>query len=43
MSLSKNSAAVAAALGHIEAWSRHDFDAARAGLAREVWVTANTT
>jgi hypothetical protein len=43
MSLSKDSAAVRAALAHIEAWSHHDWDASRAGLASDVWVTANTT
>jgi hypothetical protein len=43
MSLSKDSAPVRAALAHIEAWSNHDFEASRAGLASDVWVTANTT
>lgn len=39
MSLQQNSAAVRAAKQHIEAWSSHDWDASRAGLADEVWVT----
>ena len=40
MSLQKDSAAVQAARGHIEAWSKHDWDASRSGLAEDVWVTA---
>ena len=42
MSVQQNSAAVAAARAHVEAWSNHDFDAAREGLADDVWVTAVT-
>jgi hypothetical protein len=42
MSLSKDSAAVRAALTHIEAWSNHDFEASRAGLASDLCLTANT-
>jgi len=40
MSLQQNSAAAAAASAHVEAWSRRDYDAARAALADDVWVTA---
>ena len=40
MSLQQNSAAVAAAKAHVEAWSTRDYEAARAGLATDVWVTA---
>jgi ketosteroid isomerase-like protein len=40
MSLQQNSAAVAAARAHVEAWSKRDYDAARAALADDVWVTA---
>jgi len=40
MSLQQNSPAVAAAQAHVEAWSRRDYDAARAALAADVWVTA---
>src|SRR5262249_19203544 len=40
MSLQQNSAAVAAARAHVEAWSRRDYDVARAALADDVWVTA---
>jgi len=39
MSLRQNSAAVAAARAHVEAWSRRDYGAARAALADDVWVT----
>jgi hypothetical protein len=35
--------AVAIARGHVEAWSNHDFDTARAGLAPDVRVTAITS
>jgi hypothetical protein len=35
--------AVELALAHIQAWSNHDWDSARAGLARDVKVTATTT
>jgi hypothetical protein len=40
MSLQQNSAAVAAARAHVEAWSKRDYDAARSALADDVWVTA---
>ena len=40
MSLQQNSAAVAAALAHVEAWSKRDYEAAREALADDVWVTA---
>src|SRR5262245_9458599 len=43
MSHRRDSAAVTTAQAHIEAWSNHDFDAARAGLAGDDWVTAHTT
>jgi SnoaL-like domain len=39
MSLQQNSAAVAAAKAHVEVWGRRDYEAARAGLAEDVWVT----
>src|SRR5262249_41997593 len=39
MSLQQNSAAVAAARAHVEAWGRRDYEAAREALADEVWVT----
>jgi SnoaL-like domain len=35
--------AVAVAGAHVEAWSNHDFDTARKGLAPDVHVTATTT
>jgi hypothetical protein len=35
--------AVAIARAHVEAWSNHDFDTARAGLAPDVRVTAITS
>jgi limonene-1,2-epoxide hydrolase len=35
--------AVAIARAHVEAWSNHDFDAARNSLAPDVRVTATTT
>jgi ketosteroid isomerase-like protein len=40
MSLQQNSAAVAAARAHVEAWSKRDYDGAREALADDVWVTA---
>lgn len=40
MSLQQNSAAVAAAKSHVEAWSKRDYEAARAALAEDVRVTA---
>jgi hypothetical protein len=39
MSLQQNSAAAAAARAHVEAWIKGDYDAARAALADDVWVT----
>ena len=39
MALQPTSAAVAAARAYVEAWDRHDFDAARAALADDVWMT----
>ena len=39
MSVQQNSAAAVAARAHVEAWSRRDYDAARAALADDVWVT----
>lgn len=41
--MSNESPAVAIARAHVEAWASHDFDAARAGLADDVKVTATTT
>jgi hypothetical protein len=38
-----DSPAVGVALAHAEAWSNHDFDSARRGLAPDVHVTATTT
>jgi hypothetical protein len=43
MSAQHESPAVAIARAHVEAWSNHDFDAARRGLAPDVQVTATTT
>jgi SnoaL-like domain len=43
MSVNQDSRAVAVALAHIEAWSNHDFDAARDSLASDVKVTATST
>jgi SnoaL-like domain len=43
MTVQRESQAVAVALAHVEAWSNHDFDAARKGLAEDVKVTATTT
>jgi SnoaL-like protein len=40
MSVQQQSAAVAAARAHVEAWSRRDYETARAALADDVWVTA---
>jgi SnoaL-like domain len=42
-SVREESPAVAAARVHVEAWSNHDFDAARAALADGVHVTAMST
>jgi len=41
--LNTESPAVAIARAHVEAWSHHDFDAARAHLSPDVKVTATTT
>jgi len=43
MSAQHESPAVAIARAHVEAWSNHDFDTARRGLAPDVRVTATTT
>ena len=43
MSAQHESSAVAIARAHVEAWSNHDFDTARNGLAADVKVTATTT
>jgi len=43
MSAQHESPAVAIARSHIEAWTNHDFDTARNGLAPDVRVTATTT
>ena len=43
MSAQHESPAIAVARAHVEAWSNHDFDAARAALATDVRVTAITT
>jgi len=43
MSAQHESPAVAIARAHVEAWSNHDFDAARSSLAADVKATATTT
>ena len=43
MSAQHESPAVAIARAHVEAWSNHDFDAARSSLAADVKVTSTTT
>jgi hypothetical protein len=43
MSAQHEPPAVAIARAHVEAWSNHDFDTARDGLAPDVRVTATTT
>ena len=43
MSAQHESPAVAIARAHAEAWSNHDFDAARSSLAADVKVTATST
>jgi hypothetical protein len=43
MPVSTDSPAVAVARAHVAAWSAHDFEAARAGLAADVTVDATTT
>jgi len=39
VSVQQNSAAVAAARAYVEAWDRHDVEAARAAFADDVWMT----
>ena len=43
MSTQHEPPAVAIARAHVEAWSNHDFDAARSALAPNVRVTSTTT
>jgi SnoaL-like domain len=43
MSLKKDSHAVKVAQAHVQAWSEHDLDTARKGLAAGVRVTVTTT
>ncbi len=43
MSARHESLAIAIARAHAEAWSNHDFDTARNGLAPDVRITATTT
>ena len=43
MSVQPEPAAVAIARAHVEAWTNHDFDTAREGLASDIHVTATTT
>jgi len=43
MSAQNESPAVAIAIAHVEAWSNHDFETARNGLASDVRVTTTTT
>ena len=43
MPVNTDSPAVAVARAHVEAWSNHDFEAARAGLAADVTVDSTTT
>jgi hypothetical protein len=43
MSAPRESPAVTVARAHVEAWSNHDYDTARTGLAPDVHVTAITT
>jgi hypothetical protein len=43
MSITTDSPAVASAIAHAEAWSTHEWDAAREMLATDVHVTATTT
>ena len=42
MTVQQESPAIAVARAHVEAWSNHDFDAARRGLAENVTVLAAT-
>ena len=43
MSAPREPQAVTVARAHVEAWSHHDYDTARSGLAPDVHVTAITT
>ncbi len=43
MSAQNESPAVTIAHAHVEAWTNHDYDTARGGLAPDVRVTATTT
>jgi hypothetical protein len=43
MSIDQASPAAATAIAHAEAWSNHDWDTARAGLAPDVHVMATST
>jgi hypothetical protein len=43
MPVDQLSPAIASARAHAEAWSNHDWDKAREGLAADVHVTATTT
>ena len=43
MSAQNESPAVTIARAHVEAWTNHDYDTARGGLASDVRVTATTT
>jgi len=43
METNREAAAITVARAHVEAWSRHDFEAARAALASDVKVRAQTT
>jgi SnoaL-like domain len=43
MAAQHHSPAVAIARAHVEAWSNHDFDTARNGLAPDIRVTTTTT
>jgi len=42
MPVQQESQAIAVARAHVEAWSNHNYDAARASLADDVTVTATT-
>jgi SnoaL-like domain len=43
MAITTDSPAVAVARAHVEAWSNHDYDTARSGLAADVTVDSTTT
>jgi hypothetical protein len=43
MPVSTDSPAVAVARAHVAAWSNHDYDTARVGLAADVTVASTTT